>query len=191
MVKIVNGDIEVVYEWGLPFGPMHRMVVGAVGAILIGSAILLFLVESLKGGAVSLPATERLVASGLLLALGVALALRGLLLKSGELGSVTIGDRGMTFRWKHRDAHRRRVEEAPTFVSWDGMDTIEWTEEGLEHEFKQYLSISLRVPIGDNTRRFKFLICETRSYRECQALNAKIPPGAARPASVLAMLQQT
>lgn len=191
MVKIVNGDIEVIYEWGLPFGPMPRMVVGAVGAILVASAVLLFLVEFLKSGAAALPATERLVACGLLLVLGMALLLKGLRSKAAQIGAVTIGDSGMTFRWKSRGAPHRWVEGPHTFVHWDDMESIEWTEEGLEHEFKQYLSITLRVPIGNNARRFKFLICDTRSYRECQALNNKIPQRAARPASVLAVLQRS
>lgn len=191
MVKIVNGDIEVVYEWGLPFGPLPRMVIGAVGAILIASALMLFLVEFLKSGATVLPATERLVACGLLLVLGTALLLKGLLSKSAQIGAVTIGDSGMTFRWRGRVAPHRSGREEQTFVPWEDMEKIEWTEEGLEHEFKQYLSVALRVPIGDNARRFKFLICDTRSYRECLALNAKIPPSAVRPASVLAVLQRS
>lgn len=191
MVKIVNGDIEVVYEWGLPFGPMPRMVVGAAGAILVASAVLLFLVECLKSGAAALPATERLLACGLLLALGMAFMFKGLLSKAAQIGAVTIGDSGMTFRWKEQVASHHSGRKEQTFVPWDDMEKIEWTEEGLEHEFKQYLSITLRVPIGDNARRFKFLISDTRSYRECRVLNSKIPPRAARPASVLAVLQHS
>lgn len=191
MVKIVNGDIEVNYEWGVPFGPMPRLVVGAVGAILIASSSLLFLVEVLRSGFAALPATERLVACGLLLVLGMPLLLKGLLSTSAQIAAVTIGDSGMTFRWKRSVAPHRAGREEHTFVHWDDMEKIEWTEEGLEHEFKQYLSIALRVPISDNARRFKFLICDTRSYRECQALNAKIPSRAARPTSVLAVLQRS
>lgn len=190
MVKIVNGDIEVVYEWGLPFGPMPRMVVGAVGAILVGSAGLLLLAEVLKYGTAALPATEWLVACGLLLVLGLALILKSLISKSAQIGAVTIGNSGMTFRSKPRSMAHQLSEGQKTFVPWDDMEKIEWTEEGLEHEFKQYLSIVLRTPIDGNARRFKFLICDTRSYRECQALNAKIPSRAERPTAVLAMLQR-
>lgn len=187
MVKIVNGDIEVLYEWGLPFGPMPRLVLGAVGAVMAGSAVLLFLVEFLKTGGTALPATERLITCGLLLVIGVALTLRSALSKTRHLGSVTIGDTGITFRWKNtsRDANGEN-----SFVGWRDMEKIEWTEEGLEHEFKQYLSVTLKEPFIHNTRKYRFLICDTRSYRECQALHSKIPPQATRPAAVLAVLKQ-
>jgi len=187
MVKIVNGDIEVFYEWGLPFGPMPRLVLGAVGAVMVGSAVLLFLVESVKNGGAVLPATERLVACGLLLVMGVVLTLRASLSKARHLGSVTISDTGILFRWKKMSPDAAGEN---SFVGWSDMEKIEWTEEGLEHEFKQYLSVTLKEPILHNTRKYRFLICDTRSYRECDALHAKIPPQARRPVSVLAVLKQ-
>jgi len=190
MVKIVNGDIEVFYEWGLPFGPMPRLVLGAVGAIAIASAVLLFLVEFLKTGGTILPATERLVACGMLLLIGVALTLRAALSKTRHLGSVSIGDTGITFRWKRASPYNHAAAGENSFVRWSDMEKIEWTEEGLEHEFKQYLSVTLKEPILHNTRKYRFLICDTRSYRECQALHTKIPPQARRPVSVLAVLKQ-
>ena len=190
MVKIVNGDIEVLYEWGLPFGPMPQLVIGAVGAIMVSSAALLFFVEFVKTGGDVLPATERLVACGLLLMIGVTLTLRAVLSKARRLGSVTIGDTGITFRWKHASPDRNATAGDNSFVGWSDMEKIEWTEEGLEHEFKQYLSVTLKVPILDNTKKYRFLICDTRSYRECQALHAKIPPQAKRPVSVLTVLKQ-
>lgn len=190
MVRIVNGDIEVLYEWGLPFGPTPRLVLGAVGVVMVASALLLLLVEFVRTEASAPPANERLAVCGLLLITGVALVFRAALLKARHLASVIIGDAGITFCWKGSRPGPRAVAGERTFVGWDSMESIEWTEEGLEHEFKQYLSVTLRAPILHHNRRYRFLICDTRSQRECRALNAKIPPQARRPSSVLAVLQQ-
>lgn len=188
MVKIVDGDIEVIYEWVLSFEPMPRFFVLGIGVTLIGFAALLALFECLRPAAPSFFSQERLIASGALLLAGCLLIWRATVSKLHQVSSVTISDTGITFRWKYAKHINSRSSKEEQCVAWHDMDHIEWTEEGLEHEFKQYLTITLKNPIINNKRKFKFLISDTRAYRECHALNSKIPPHAIRPGSVMAAL---
>lgn len=190
MVKIVDGDIEVIYEWGLFVGPMPRFFVLAIGITLIGSAALVALVEFLRPAVPSVSTPERMIACGALLLAGSLLTWRAAVSKLHQISSVTISDSGVRFRWKYANHLNSRTSTGEQFVDWHDMDQIEWTEEGLEHEFKQYLTITLKAPIINNKRKFKFLICDTRSYRECHALNSKIPQHAIRPSSVKAAMNE-
>lgn len=190
MVKIVDGDIQMIYEWGLFYEPMPRFFVMAIGVTLIGFAALLALGEILQPAVHSFSSPERLFACSALLVAGCLLAWRAAVSKLHQVSSVTISDSGISFRWKYAKHLNSRGSTGEKLVAWHDMDKVEWTEEGLEHEFKQYLTIVLKNPIINNKKKFKFLICDTRAYRECQALNSKIPQHAMRPVSFRSALKR-
>ncbi|MGM9427547.1 hypothetical protein [Hydrogenophaga sp. MI9] len=184
MVRIVNSDIEIVYEWELFLEPMPRSVLLLSGLSLVAGASTFALVEFARPGAIPYPARDLYGLCAAVLAAGLLMSLRAALSTRHRMSSITIADAGITFRWKPEGRFGKTPGAQEQFVAWDDMERVEWTEEGQEHEFKQYLGITLRQPIAGNRRSFRFLICDTRSYRECQALHAKIPRHAPRPGSL-------
>lgn len=177
MVRIVDSDIEIVYEQELFMEPLPRAVVLVAGLALTAGASTTGLLQWLQPGLTDWAARDLYLVCAGGAAVGLALSLRAVLNPDDRMSSVTIGDEGITFRWRRGGIQER-------FVGWHDMEQVTWTEEGQEHEFKQFLNVRLRQPVLGRRRVFRFLICDTRAYRECHALHAKMPAHAPRPASL-------
>lgn len=184
MVRIVNDDIEIVYEWELFFEPMSRAMLLSAGLALIAGAAALALAERLQTGITAWSSEALYKGCAAVAVAGLLLGLRAVMAQRHRMSSVTIGDAGITFRWRPSGRLGRPGAVQTRFVAWRDMAHVEWTEEGQEHEFKQVLNVRLREPMMGQRQVFRLLICDTRSYRECHTLHAKMPAHAPRPASL-------
>jgi hypothetical protein len=189
MVKIVNGDIEVMCERGLSFGPVRRRVLLSVGASVMLLAVLLPLLGPLRFGLSWPLEVERWVPSGLLVLFAGVLALKAGRPISAQLYKVTVRATGVLFEWDEYVLPNGAAVRKQAFVAWSDMEKVQWTEEGLEHEFKQYLSLSLKNTLINGVLDHKFLICDTRSYRECMALSSNLPRTTDKPAGIVDLLR--
>ena len=119
----------------------------------------------------SQPYSERIIA-----------AVRALASELFRLHSVSIDRQGLWVYWSHAPELWGPHRPEHRFVPWADVAQLQWDEDGQEHEFKQYLLLTLHAPLSRRRRRLKLRVCEERDLARCQALMALLPPGTPHPA---------
>ena len=120
--------------------------------------------------------------SALLLALGLFHGVRALASELFRLHSVSIDRQGLWVYWSHAPELWGPHRPEHRFVPWADVAQLQWDEDGQEHEFKQYLLLTLHAPLSRRRRRLKLRVCDERDLARCQALMALLPPGTPHPA---------
>lgn len=185
MVKVVGSDIEIVYDWTPFFEPLPRFLILTLGLFLSTLAVALAGTTHFNGQPSPTGHRDLYAFCAILLAAGLFLTWHTLRFQPYHLCSAFINRCGIRLRWKRTNGVTSSTTTDEQFFGWDAMAMVQWSEEGQEHEFKQYLAVTLKSPALNRKKRFKFLVCDTRSPRECLALHALIPGHASRPDTVL------
>ena len=122
------------------------------------------------------------MASALLLAMALFQGVRALASELFRLHSVSIDRQGLWVYWSHAPELLGPHRPEHRFVPWAEVAQLAWEEDGQEHEFKQYLLVTLHTPLSRRRRRLKLRMCDERDLVRCQALMALLPAGTPHPA---------